>query len=188
MVSWKIGPLVALAAGSLSLLLSSCGEPSGRQQWENTYDGGGEDLFLVDDDFACLGDARWEKVGNSRLWNPLGHQLVAAEHARSKALGEYPVGTVLQLFPGEASVKRGRGFSPETGDWEFLILAADADGQTVIQQRGTTELGNVGGSCIACHAGSAAFDYACLTNSGCGSLPFFVDTDVDPDTEDPRCR
>jgi hypothetical protein len=167
--------------------LASCGGPVERQDWQNTFQGEGEDLFLVDDDFVCLGDARFDNVDGTRLFNPLGRQLEAVEHARRKSLGEYPVGTVLQLFYDEASVKRGRGFSPETGDWEFLTLAADVDKKTVITSRGTTEVRNVGGTCMSCHGGANAYDYTCFTNRGCGSLPFFIDTDVQPDVDDPRC-
>jgi hypothetical protein len=43
--------------------------------------------------------------------------------------GTYPVGTLIQLFPGEAMVKQpgGGGFSPDTGDWEFFELLQDTD-------------------------------------------------------------
>lgn len=171
---------------ALVVCASACGAELQQQTWENTFTGTGEDLFLVDEDFVCLGDERFDVVGHSRIWNPLGHQQEAVEHARTKALGEYPVGTLIQLFPGEASVKRGKGFSPATGDWEFFVLNVDS-GETVIAERGTTEIGNVGGSCIACHGGANAYDYACFSNDGCGALPFFIDTTVEPDTDDPRC-
>lgn len=164
----------------------SCAVEVEPQTWENTFTGAGEDLFLVDEDFACLDDDRFDVVGHSRIWNGLGHQQQAVEHARTKALGEYPVGTLIQLFPQEASVKRGKGFSPETGDWEFFVLDVTS-GSTVIAERGTTEIGNVAGSCMSCHGGANAYDYACFTNDGCGALPFFIDTNVEPATEDPRC-
>lgn len=164
-----------------------CGGEVARQSWENTYAGSGEDLFLVDDDFTCLGDARWDIVGHSRVWNPLGHQNEAVDHARQRSLGSYPVGTVIQLFPGEASVKRGRGFSPATGDWEFLVLNVDS-GESVITARGTTDIGNAAGSCLSCHGGAQAFDYACFTNTSCVPLPSFINTTVVPADDDPRCR
>ncbi len=169
-------------------LLAACGAPSERQSWENSFQGEGEDAFLLDDDFVCLGDERFENVEGRRMWNALGHQLEAVEHGRLRSLGEYPVGTVIQLFPDEASVKRGRGFSPATGDWEFLALSFDDDGRSIIHNRGTTEIANAAGSCISCHARANAFDYVCFTNDGCGSFPFFVDATVDPDADDPRCR
>lgn len=178
---------LARVVGALALAAGvSCASPE-RQEWENTFAGDGEDLFLVDDDLGCIGEAPWEPVGNYKLWNPLGHQLEAAEHGRTNALGAFPVGTVISLFHGEVSVKRGRGFSPETADWEFLTLGVDADRQTVILDRGTTAIRNVGGSCVDCHDGAAAFDYVCGDSNNCGALPFFVDTSPDSLVEDPRC-
>ena len=94
---------------------------------------------------------------------------------------------VIQLFPGEASVKRGRGFSPATGDWEFFLLDVTS-GETVITARGTTEISNIGGTCIGCHGGANAYDYACFSNDGCGALPFFISADVDPERDDARCK
>jgi hypothetical protein len=174
------------AAGVVSCFVGCGGSPA-RQDFENTFEGDGPDLFVVDDDLVCLGDPRWDLVGRTRIWNALGQQASAVSHGRNRALGEYPIGTVLQLFPEEVSVKRGRGFSQATGDWEFLKLDVQS-GETIILERGTTEIGNPGGSCITCHGGANAFDYACFTNGGCGALPPFVDLDVDPDTDDPRCR
>ena len=164
-----------------------CGGSVARQDWVNDFDGVGEDLFLVDDDFFCLGDDRFDVVGHSRIYNALGHQQEAVAHATSRSIGEYPIGTVIQLFPGEASVKRGRGFSPATGDWEFFLLDVTS-GETVITARGTTEISNIGGTCIGCHGGANAYDYACFSNDGCGALPFFISADVDPERDDARCK
>lgn len=175
-----------LALAFVSAVVVGCGGPV-PQTWENTFAGDGPDLFVEDDDLVCLSDPRWTEVDGSRIWNPLGAQDRAVDHARQKNLGAYPIGTVIQLFPDEVSVKRGRGFSPETNDWEFLIVDVST-GSSIITARGTTEIRNVGGTCIGCHGGAEPFDYACFTNSGCGSLPFFIDTNVVPDEEDPRCR
>ena len=40
----------------------------------------------------------------------------------------YPVGTVLQLIPTEAMVKRHKGYSPSTDDWEFFALKVSPQG------------------------------------------------------------
>src|SRR5262245_47221037 len=39
----------------------------------------------------------------------------------------YPEGSVVQLVPTEAMVKREKGFSPATGDWEFFALQVSKD-------------------------------------------------------------
>jgi hypothetical protein len=160
-----------------------------QQQWSDTFTGDGEDAFLVDDDFACLGDERFTDVGGRRIWNVLDRQRQeqAVGLARSGLPGTYPVGTVIQLFPGEAMVKRGAGFSPSTNDWEYFVIDTSS-GASVITSRGTTEVRNPAGTCLSCHASAQAFDTVCFTNSNCVDLPFFIDTHVVPERDDPRCR
>jgi hypothetical protein len=166
--------------------VAACGPPA-KQAWTNTYEGGGEDAFLLDDDFVCLGDPTYEKVGVARIKNVLGHEQDAVDVAAAKK-GQYPPGTIIQLFPGEASVKRGTGFSPATNDWEFFTLDVGS-GRTVITSRGTSEVHNAVGTCVSCHQPAAkSFDFACFTNNTCPPFPFFISTKVDPDTDDPRCH
>lgn len=178
--------LVGATVAMVSVVVAGCGDAPARQAWDNTFVGDGEDLFLADDDFPCLADRRWDVVDGTRIWNPLGRQVEAVARARQRDLGDYPVGTVVQLFPEEAMVKRGRGFSAATNDWEYLVLHV-ASGQTVITGRGTTEVSNPAGSCLSCHGAATAFDSICFTNTSCAPLPFFINTDVDP-AADPRCR
>jgi hypothetical protein len=169
------------------LALTGCA-PAERQQWTNTFDGD-DDAFLVDDDFVCLADARWTDVDGRRVWNVFGgtrHEQAVAL-AASRDPGEYPVGTVMQLFSFEAMVKRGKGFSPATNDWEYFVLDTGS-GETVITARGTADVGNIGGSCLSCHGAASAFDNVCFTNQSCRPLPFFIDTHVEPRDDDPRCR
>lgn len=170
-----------------SFFVVACNAPLERQEWENTFVTDEEDAFLVDDDFNCIADAPWEAVENFRVMNVRGHQAEAVEVARSHRLAEYPVGTMIQLFHDEASVKRARGFAPETNDWEFFTLGVADDGATVIKARGTTEIGNVAGSCMSCHGAAIAYDLVCGTNSSCKPLPFFINTEPDAAVEDPRC-
>ena len=179
--------LALLAVLLLAALSGASGCAPERQQWEDTYEGDGEDLFLVDDDFTCLDDATWTEIDGTRIVNLLGHQEEAEAVAREPVEGaRYPVGTLIQLFADEAMVKRGAGFSPETDDWEFFVLHVGT-GNTVITSRGTTEVANPAGSCMSCHAAARDFDNVCFTNSACAPLPFFIDTNVDPKTEDARC-
>jgi hypothetical protein len=176
-----------IALRSLLLVSLMLGCAAERREWENTFTGDGEDLFVLDDDLACLADAMWTEVEGTRVANLLGHEEEAVAFARSGVPGEFPIGTIVQLLPEEVSVKRGLGFSSATRDWEFLKLSV-AGGRSVITERGTSEIGNPGGSCLSCHQAAVDFDLACFTNDKCAPLPFFIDTDIEPETEDPRCR
>ena len=49
--------------------------------------------------------------------NRRGHLDEALAIARADEGGEYPVGTILQLVPQEAMVKRRDGWNPATNDW-----------------------------------------------------------------------
>jgi hypothetical protein len=83
----------------------------------------------------------------------------------------YPIGTIVQLVPFEAMVKRGGRFNPEGEGWEFFQLAIDAEGRTEILARGRDEVVNAAGSCQGCHlrvAGGA--DLVCEAAVGRGTL------------------
>src|SRR5262249_27240739 len=45
---------------------------------------------------------------------------LAATNSRTETM--YPPGSVIQLIPGEAMVKRDKGFNTATHDWEFFEL------------------------------------------------------------------
>lgn len=75
--------------------------------------------------------------------------------------GVYPEGTVIlkekfsdadgkttELFTG--MLKRGKGYNPDAGDWEFFVLSGDAK---KITQRGKIE------SCMNCHDSYQSTDY-----------------------------
>jgi hypothetical protein len=127
------------------------------------------------------------KVRGFYLDNRLGHLDEALAVANAPGGGEYPVGTIIQLVPQEAMVKREKGFSPSTRDWEFFFLSASADG-TVIDKRGTTDVVNrFGGNCASCHqAAEARFDGVCEQNHGCAPLPVGADVFNALQESDPR--
>lgn len=109
-------------------------------------------------------------VGDRFVGSLNGHLAEALAVARSATGGVYPVGTVVELVPGEAMVKRYAGFSPPTRDWEFFQLAPSAHG-TRILKRGTTNVKNPFGSCASCHQGAAPqFDFVCTKSHGCAGL------------------
>ncbi|HGG57646.1 MAG TPA: hypothetical protein ENK31_07615, partial [Nannocystis exedens] len=88
-----------------------------------------EDFDALADDFVCILD--WAQVRNFRIHNFLDHLDEAIAVAESADGGDYPVGTIIQLIPGEAMIKRGAGISPETGDWEFFELKPSASGTEI---------------------------------------------------------
>lgn len=83
--------------------------------------------------------------------------------------GKYPIGSIivkhttntagtLNEFTG--MVKRGNGFNPSKGDWEFFMLTADGkianDMSTGTPMRGANLMN---GMCGGCHNGAASKDY-----------------------------
>jgi cytochrome c556 len=127
------------------------------------------------------------KVRNFYVDNRLGHLDQTLAVANSPNGGRYPVGTIIQLVPQEAMVKRQKGFSPMTRDWEFFFLSVTPMG-TTIEKRGTADVVNrFGGNCASCHQGAAArFDGVCEENHGCAPLPIGPDVFHAIQESDPR--
>lgn len=101
---------------------------------------------------------------------------------------QYPVGTMLQLFPFEAMVKRKAGFNPDGGDWEYFQLAISDTGKTTILSRGKVEVENHFGSCQGCHATLAAsHDYVCEYVVGTAGLRLTDQQVADLQAQDRRC-
>lgn len=145
-----------------------------------------EDLDMQPEDFVCI--LGWDKVRKFRITNLLGHLDEALAVAEDPAGGVYPVGTVVQLIPNEAMVKRAPGFAPENADWEFFALETSAQG-TTIMARGTTDVVNgFGGNCFDCHAKAAPqWDRLCEEGHGCDPLPITPEQIEMVQQSDPRC-
>lgn len=178
--------LVAVTTVGLSLVLHACGgssesatsdtatsDPSAAAT--STTDGGPSTTTAADyeataADFPNLADMT--PVRGFFVDNLLGDLPATLEVANSTDGGTYPVGTLLQLVPGEAMVKRAPGFSPGTNDWEFFELGVSDQG-TVIRVRGGNEVVNrFGGSCADCHAAAdPQYDFVCEQDHGCEPLP-----------------
>src|SRR5215831_2772174 len=92
--------------------------------------------------------------------------------AKSTTGAVYPPGPVIQLIPGEAMVKRDRGYNAATHDWEFFELDVSKDG-TQIRKRGTVDVVNrFGGNCFGCHAAARPeWDLVCESDHGCAPIP-----------------
>lgn len=162
-------------------------DPSATTGEDGSTTGEAEDLDMSPEDFVCL--LEWDRVRRFRITNLLGYLDETLEVANSPTGGVYPVGTVIQLIPNEAMVKRAGGWSPETGDWEFFSLATSAMG-TEILDRGATEVVNAfGGNCFDCHsAADPQWDFVCEQDHGCAPIPIDEATIDALQQNDPRCR
>jgi hypothetical protein len=166
-------PVVVLVI--CSLMLAACGE---------------EEIIVMEDfeaqasDFECL--RTWAQVGTFRIANRLGYLDEALALARNQEPGkQYPVGTILQIFPTEAMVKRGPDFDPANNNWEYFELDVTAQGST-IRRRGRDDVINrFGGQCFGCHEAAREFDFICGDTHGCIQLPIpdaliLLSQDLDP--------
>ena len=144
-------------------------------------------LVKVDDaSFKCM--RQMTPVRHFYVDNLLGDisATLAAANAPKGAL--YPTGSVVQLVPTEAMVKREPGFSPATGDWEFFELDVNDQGSK-IGKRGFAEVNNrFGKNCFACHAPARdPWDFVCESNHGCEAIPIDHKMTGALQRSDPRC-
>jgi hypothetical protein len=154
----------------------------------------GEDFVPTAETFDCLKDGGWTQVGASMFKNVLGHTDEMLAIARSPDGGTFPVGTVVQLIPTEASVKRGQGYSAASRDWEFFSLGVASTGSTIKTSGGDAHVVNAfGGSCLGCHGQAAPqWDLVCGdadggNTHGCASLPLTGPELASLRSSDPRC-
>lgn len=136
--------------------------------------------------FRCI--RQMQPVRHFFVDNLLGNQAgtLAAANAPKGAL--YPTGSVVQLVPTEAMVKREPGFSPATGDWEFFELQVSAQGSK-IHKRGFAEVNNrFGKNCFGCHAPAREpWDFVCESGHGCEAIPIDHRMTGALQRSDPRC-
>lgn len=114
---------------------------------------------------------------------------IATENLEHK---KYPVGTIIQVFPFEAMVKRGGGFNPSGGGWEFFNLKVSPQGTRITGRTASQPAGkplrNFFGACqdFRCHGSVQvrAYDRICE-----GHLPPLSLTDAEFEAlrADPRC-
>lgn len=142
-------------------------------------------LTITDASFSCIRDLK--PVRGYYVGNLLG-DVDASVAVAMKGEGDYPVGSVVQLVPGEAMVKHAPGFNAATKDWEFFELDALPTG-TKIKVRGTTEAVNqFGGNCLTCHAqAEAKYDMICEQGHGCAPIPVTPVMARAIQNTDPRC-
>jgi len=148
--------------------------------------GAGADLDMTEADFECI--LKWDQVDLFRITNKLGNLDGALAAAKAPGTMDYPVGTIIQLIPNEAMVKRKKGFSATSNDWEFFFLDTSATG-TKIVKRGVTDVTNqFNGNCLNCHAkAEPKYDFVCEKTHGCDPLPIGDDVILMTQNGDPRC-
>ncbi|HTM22592.1 MAG TPA: hypothetical protein VL172_18850 [Kofleriaceae bacterium] len=146
-----------------------------------------EDLDMQASDFTCILDGT--HVRQFYVKNLLGHLDAALEVANSASGGRYPVGTLLQLVPQEAMVKRAAGWNPTTNDWEFFSLSVSGP-TTTIQARGVQDVNNAfGDNCFACHSqAEPQWDLICEDTHGCDPLQISDQIIVNLQNGDSRCN
>ncbi len=143
-------------------------------------------LEISADSFGCIQDmAAVRGFFVSSLTDELDATLAVANAEE----GIYPVGSVVQLVPTEAMVKREEGFSPVSHDWEFFELGVTAEG-TTIDVRGTSEAVNrFGGNCLTCHLqAEPQYDLICEQTHGCDPIPVTPLMARAIQKTDPRCE
>ena len=167
--------LVAVAAGCSSMA----------EQAATTTTAPPEDITLQAGDFVSLKDMT--PVRGFFIANRLGHLDEALVVANNPDGGTYPVGTVIQLVPQEAMVKRRAGFDAGSDDWEFLNLDVSATGTKIATRGGASVLNRFGGSCSSCHSlAEPKFDFICEHDHGCDPLPISDDVIRGIQKADPR--
>ena len=184
---WVWGSALALA----SLLFVACGGGSSRGHPAaaptSTPTTVVVDAKLSAADFRNIN--AMTRVADHFVGNTRGHLAEALAVAHSAKGGRYPVGTIIQLVPQEAMVKRAPGFSPTTNDWEFFSLDVSAQGTRILSRGGAKVLNRFGGSCASCHSAAAPqFDLVCGTDHGCAPLPIGPDVIAALQKSDPRPR
>lgn len=136
--------------------------------------------------FRCI--RQMTPVRHFYVDNLLGQIDATLAAANSTTGAVYPVGSVVQLVPTEAMVKREKGFNPATGDWEFFDLDVSATGTKVLT-RGFAEVNNrFGKNCFACHVPAREpWDFICETGHGCEPIPIDHAMTGALQRSDPRC-
>jgi hypothetical protein len=181
-----IGVAVATVTVGVGLIitLAAFGVDSGHEAL-HPHHAPAQDLDMKPGDFQNL--HTMTTVRGFFVDNRLGHLKAALRVARSGKGGVYPVGTILQLVPQEAMVKRRKGFNPATRDWEFFFLQTTPQGTTIVTRGTTTVVNRFGGNCASCHlAAQAKFDMVCEHNHGCAPLPVGDDVIAAIQRADPR--
>ena len=143
-------------------------------------------VTVDDSSFRCI--RKMSPVRHFYVDNLLGDAAGTLAAANAPQGAVYPPGSVVQLVPTEAMVKREKGFSPATGDWEFFELEVGESGAK-IRTRGFAEVNNrFGKNCFACHVPAREpWDFICESGHGCEAIPIDRKMTGALQRADPRC-
>lgn len=157
---------IAGAAG----LVVACGSDPALNATRTTAADPTEDFEASADDFTNINDMT--PVRGFFVDNRLGYLEEALAIAEANEGGVYPVGTIIQLVPQEAMIKRHAGWNPATNDWEFFFLDVTQEGTTILTRGADEVVNRFGGNCAECHqAAEPRFDLVCEDDHGCEPLP-----------------
>ena len=121
----ETGCTATLCAVAL-LLWAGCGSRADRAV--------GPDAQIDATSFRCI--TKMTPVRHFYVDNLRGALDATLAAAKSPTGAVYPPGSVVQLIPGEAMVKRDKGFNTATHDWEFFELDVSKDGTKIRKQIG----------------------------------------------------
>jgi hypothetical protein len=172
-------PLVVAVAGA-------CATTTTDDTSSTTTIGAPEDFVAQAPDFVALTDMT--PIRGFFIDNRLGHLDEAVAVANDPNGGVYPVGTIIQLVPQEAMVKRAPGFDATSNDWEFFALDVSPSGTAIVTRGGAEVINRFGGtSCSECHRKARPqFDFVCEQTNGCDPLPISNEVIAAVQRADPR--
>ncbi|WP_427968888.1 hypothetical protein [Altererythrobacter sp.] len=175
-----------LLAAPLALMLSGCGEPASDEADATAASTTLASENLNADSFGCISELT--AVGRFFVGNLNGDLDATLAVAQSDTGGTYPAGSVVQLVPTEAMVKRAPGFSAETKDWEFFDLDISPEGTKILTRGHADVVNRFGGNCLECHEkAEPQWDLICSTDHGCDPIPLNDAMIRALQKTDPRC-
>jgi hypothetical protein len=182
---WHLVPLALVLVVSGAVFVACGGTDTGVTTPSTTTKP--EDLDMTAEDFPNI--QTMTKVDSYFVANQLGHLDEALAVARSPKGGVFPVGTLIQLVPQEAMVKRRAGWNKATRDWEFFFLDVSPEGTKIVTRGADDVVNRFGGNCASCHlAADEKWDLICKDDHGCEPLPIGDDVILGIQLADPRPR
>jgi len=142
---------------------------------------------ITDATFGCISELT--PVDRFFVGNLEGDLEATLAVAQSETGGTYPVGSIIQLVPTEAMVKRAPGYSAATKDWEFFDLDISPTGTKILTRGHADVVNRFGGNCLECHEkAEPQWDMICSTDHGCDPIPLNDAMIRALQKTDPRCE